>query len=198
MKRTLTSQGKPFTFSSQNQKKVAEIIARYPTTRQASAILPLLDLAQRQAEGWLPQEAIEHVADILKISMLRAYEIATFYTMFNLSPRGKYLLQVCTTTPCQLVGSDDILKVCHQTADVEQGEVSKDGLFTVLEVECLGACVNAPVVQINDDYFEDLNAERMVDILNDLKLGKQVKPGSTRGRQCSAPFKSSPQKKEDL
>ncbi|AIL13343.1 hypothetical protein IM40_07280 [Candidatus Paracaedimonas acanthamoebae] len=198
MKRTLTSQGKPFTFSPKNQKKVTEIISQYPVTRQASAILPLLDLAQRQAEGWLPQEAIEHVAELLKISPIRAYEIATFYTMFNLSPRGKYLLQVCTTTPCQLVGSDEILQACNQTADVEQGEISKDGLFTVFEVECLGACVNAPVVQINDDYFEDLNAERMLNILNDLKLGKQVKPGSTIGRQCSAAYEGPHHEKEDV
>jgi len=197
VKRTLTSQGKPFTFSSQNQKKVSEIIAQYPVTRQASAILPLLDLAQRQAEGWLPQEAIEHVAELLKISPIRAYEIATFYTMFNLSPRGKYLLQVCTTTSCQLVGSGEILKACNKTADVIQGETSKDGLFTVVEVECLGACVNAPVVQINDDYFEDLNAERMLNILNDLKLGKQIKPGSTIGRQCSAPYEDPHHEKED-
>jgi NADH-quinone oxidoreductase E subunit len=197
VKRTLTSQGKPFTFSFQNQKKAAEILARYPATRQASAILPLLDLAQRQAEGWLPQEAIEHVAELLKISSIRAYEIATFYTMFNLSPRGKYLLQVCTTTPCQLGGSDEILKTCNKMTDVDQGKTSEDGLFTVLEVECLGACVNAPVVQINDDYFEDLNAERMLTILNDLKLGKHVKPGSTIGRQCSAPYNDSHQEKEE-
>ncbi|OJX09486.1 MAG: hypothetical protein BGO77_06135 [Caedibacter sp. 37-49] len=187
MKRTLTSQGKPFIFSSKNQKRTAEIIAQYPQDRQASAILPLLDLAQRQAEGWLPKEAIEHVADVLKIPQMRAYEVATFYTMFNLSPRGKYLLQVCTTTPCQLAGSDDILKTCNKIAAVPQGETSKDGLFTVLEVECLGACVNGPIVQINDDYFEDLNAERMATILNDLTLGKQVKPGSVIGRQSSAP-----------
>lgn len=196
MKRTLTPQGKPFIFSSKNQKKVAEIISQYPTTRQASAILPLLDLAQRQAEGWLPQEAIEHVAELLKISSIRAYEIATFYTMFNLSPRGKYLLQVCTTTPCQLVGSDEILKACHKIADVKQGETSQDNLFTVVEVECLGACVNAPVVQINDDYFEDLNAERMLNILNELKLGNKVASGSTIGRHGSAPYEDSPQEKE--
>jgi len=187
VKRTLTSQGKPFTFSSQNQKKVSEIIAQYPVTRQASAILPLLDLAQRQAEGWLPQEAIEHVAELLKISPIRAYEIATFYTMFNLSPRGKYLLQVCTTTSCQLVGSGEILKACNKTADVIQGETSKDGLFTVVEVECLGACVNAPVVQINDDYFEDLNEENFTKLLDDLAAGKEVKVGPQNGRLNSMP-----------
>lgn len=198
MKRTLTSQGKPFAFSPHNQKKAEEIIARYPMTRQASAILPLLDLAQRQTEGWLPREAIEYVAEFLKISPIRAYEIATFYTMFNLSPRGKYLLQVCTTTPCQLAGSNQILEVCNKIANVTQGETSKDGLFTVVEVECLGACVNAPVVQINDDYFEDLNAERMLNILNDLKLEKQIKPGSTIGRQCSAPYKGSHPEKEEV
>ncbi len=188
MKRTLTSQDKPFIFLPHNQKKAEEIIARYPETRQASAILPLLDLAQRQAEGWLPREAIEYVADLLKISPIRAYEVATFYTMFNLSPRGKYLLQVCTTTPCQLAGSNQVLDVCNKIANVPQGKTSDDGIFTVVEVECLGACVNGPVVQINDDYFEDLNAERMTNILNKLKLGKDVKPGSTISRQCSAPL----------
>ncbi len=183
MKKQLTSQGKPFNFTRENLQKAEILIARYPQGRQASALVPLLDLAQRQTSGWLPREAIEYVADYLKLSFMQAYEVATFYSMFNLSPVGKYFIQVCTTTSCQLRGAQDILKICHDF--MQQG--NEDNLFSVCEVECLAACVNAPMVQINDDYYEDLDATRMTEILLALKAGKKVNPGSQVGRQGSAP-----------
>ena len=183
MKKQLTSQGKPFNFTRENLQKAEILIARYPQGRQASALVPLLDLAQRQASGWLPREAIEYVADYLKLSFMQVYEVATFYSMFNLSPVGKYFIQVCTTTSCQLRGAQDILKICHDF--IQQG--NEDNLFSVCEVECLAACVNAPMVQINDDYYEDLDTVRMTDILLALKAGKKVSPGSQIGRQGSAP-----------
>ena len=183
MKKQLTSQGKPFNFTRENLQKAEILIARYPQGRQASALVPLLDLAQRQTSGWLPREAIEYVADYLKLSFMQAYEVATFYSMFNLSPVGKYFIQVCTTTSCQLRGAQDILKICHDF--MQQG--NEDNLFSVCEVECLAACVNAPMVQINDDYYEDLDATRMTEILLALKAGQKVNPGSQVGRQGSAP-----------
>jgi len=182
VKKQLTSQGKPFNFTRENLQKAEILIARYPQGRQASALVPLLDLAQRQASGWLPREAIEYVADYLKLSFMQVYEVATFYSMFNLSPVGKYFIQVCTTTSCQLRGAQDILKICHDF--IQQG--NEDNLFSVCEVECLAACVNAPMVQINDDYYEDLDAARMTEILLALKAGKKVNPGSQIGRQGSA------------
>lgn len=187
MKKQLTSQGKPFNFTRENLQKAEILIARYPQGRQASTLVPLLDLAQRQASGWLPREAIEYVADYLKLSFMQVYEVATFYSMFNLSPVGKYFIQVCTTTSCQLRGAQDILKICHDF--IQQG--NEDNLFSVCEVECLAACVNAPMVQINDDYYEDLDAARMIEILLALKAGKKVNPGSQVGRQGSAPERGS-------
>lgn len=183
MKKQLMSQGKPFNFTRENLQKAEVLIARYPQGHQASALVPLLDLAQRQTSGWLPREAIEYVADYLKLSFMQAYEVATFYSMFNLSPVGKYFIQVCTTTSCQLRGAQDILKICHDF--IQQG--NEDNLFSVCEVECLAACVNAPMVQINDDYYEDLDTVRMTEILLALKAGKKVSPGSQIGRQGSAP-----------
>jgi NADH-quinone oxidoreductase subunit E len=162
----------PFDFTPENQKKVEGIIQKYPTGHQASAILPLLDLAQRQCGGWLPQSAIEAVAQRLKMPFIRAYEVATFYTMFNLKPVGKYHIQLCRTIPCWLRGSAEIQSVCESHLGIEPGHVTPDGKFSLIGVECLGACVNAPVVQINDDYYEDLTPEMMKGILQDLATGK--------------------------
>lgn len=165
---------KPFAFTPENRQAVEGILQKYPEGRQASAILPLLDLAQRQCGGWLPKSAIEAVAHQLKMPLIRTYEVATFYTMFNLKPVGKHHIQLCRTTPCWLRGSAEIQSVCESHLGIKSGEVTSDGKFSLQEVECLGACVNAPVVQINDDYFEDLSPESMKDILQNLAIGKPV------------------------
>ena len=149
--------------------------------------MPLLDIAQRQAGGWLPREAMESVADMLEVPHIRAYEIATFYTMYNLEPVGEHLVQVCTTTPCWLRGSSDIVSVCEKVLGISVGETSPDRKFTLREVECLGACVNAPMLQIGADYFEDLDVAATEKLLDDLRAGKRIKPGPQTGRQTSAP-----------
>ncbi len=176
-----------FSFSPENDSRAKAIVARYPEGRQASATIALLDLAQRQNGGWLSGDAIEYVADYLDIAPIRVHEVATFYSMFNLKPVGKYFIQVCRTTPCWLCGSDDLTKLCRDKLGIGKGETTEDGLFTLVEVECLGACANAPMVQINDDYYEDLTAERLSEILDALKAGREVEIGSQTGRQSSAP-----------
>jgi NADH-quinone oxidoreductase E subunit len=167
-----------FEFDAEHMAKAKELIANYPPGRQASAVIGLLDLAQRQF-GWLPRAAMDEVARLLDMAPIRVYEIATFYTMFQLRPKGRYLLQVCTTTPCWLRGSDAIMKACEHAADGET--------FSVQEVECLGACVNAPVVQINDDFYEDLDEASLKKVLDALKRGETPKPGPQVDRQTSAP-----------
>lgn len=181
-------QPKTFAFSPENLEKANTLIARYPQGRQASALIPLLDLAQRQHQGWLPKAAIETVANMLSMPPMRALEVATFYTMFNLEPVGKHLVQVCTTTPCWLRGSDDLVKVCQTQLGIENNETTPDGLFTLKEVECLGACANAPMVQINDDYYEDLDADAFEALLDALEGGGSLKPGSVKGRTASEPM----------
>lgn len=176
-----------FSFSPENDSRAKAIVARYPEGRQASATIALLDLAQRQNGGWLSGAAIEYVADYLDVAPIRVHEVATFYSMFNLKPIGKYFIQVCRTTPCWLCGSDDLTKLCRDKLGIGKGETTEDGLFTLVEVECLGACANAPMVQINDDYYEDLTAERLSEILDALKAGREVEIGSQTGRQSSAP-----------
>jgi NADH-quinone oxidoreductase E subunit len=176
-----------FQFNTENQKKVQEILAKYPEDRKKSAVMPLLDLAQRQNNNWISREAIECISKIIDLPEIRVYEVATFYTMYNLKPVGKYLLQFCKTTPCMLRGIDKIIKDCEEKLGIEMDETTLDGVFTLKAVECLGACVNAPVVQINDDFAEDLNSENFLTILDDLKSGKEFKVGSQVGRQCSAP-----------
>ena len=174
---------KSFSFSNENQLRAGKIIARYPQGRAASALLPLLDLAQRQNDDWLPKAAIRYVANFLNVPETRAFEVATFYSMFRLTPRGKFLIQVCRTTPCWLRGSDTILDACTKCLEIMVGETTKDDLFTLVEVECLGACVNAPVVQINDNYYEDLTHEKLVSIIEDLKGGKEPMAGSQAPNQ---------------
>lgn len=165
-----------FTFSPKNQDVVIEILKKYPAGRQASAILPLLDLAQRQSGGWLPRSAIETVAQLIKMPFIRALEVATFYTMFNLKPVGQHHIQLCRTTPCWLRGGAEIQSICESHLGIKPGEVTNDGKFSLMEVECIGACINAPVVQINDDYFENLNPESMKGILQSLATGKTIPP----------------------
>ncbi len=183
-----------FVFDEDSEAAVVAAIANYPPGKQASAVMPLLDIAQRQmgrqtGSAWVPVAAMDAVAKRLGIAPVRVYEIATFYLMYNTAPVGTFHLQVCTTTPCWLRGSDDIVAACKKTAGIEGfGETSADGLFTMTEVECLGACVNAPILQINDDYYEDLDAERTETLLGRLKAGGALPPaGSTKGRHASAP-----------
>ncbi|MCX7361411.1 MAG: NADH-quinone oxidoreductase subunit NuoE [Alphaproteobacteria bacterium] len=167
-----------FAFTPESLAKARELMAQYPPGRQASAVIGVLDIAQRQ-QGWLPRVAMNEVAKLLDMAPIRVYEIATFYTMFQLKPRGKYLLQVCTTTPCWLRGSEAVMKACQEAAD---GKV-----FSVQEVECLGACVNAPVVQINDDFYEDLDETSVRNVLQAFRRGETPKPGPQIARQTSAP-----------
>jgi NADH-quinone oxidoreductase E subunit len=157
-----------FTFTPENLKKAQSIIAKYPVGRQASAMLPLLDMAQRQCGGWLPRSAIEAVASLLQVPPMRAYEVASFYTMFNLKPVGKYHIQVCRTTPCWLRGAAEIKEACEHHLGISCGGVTPDGLFSLTEVECLGACVHAPMAQINDDYHENLTPESVKKLINSM------------------------------
>ncbi len=180
--------GKPFAFSADNRALAEKIMAKYPVGRQQSAVMPLLDLAQRQNDNWLSREALAHVAEILDMALIRVYEVATFYTMYNLAPVGRHLVQVCTTTPCWLRGSDDVVAACKSALGVELGGTTPDGQFTVREVECLGACVNAPMAQIGDDYYEDLDAKSMTALIEALKRGETPKPGPQTARQTSAPI----------
>lgn len=188
-----------FQFTAENLKKVSDFIAKYPHGRQASAVLPLLDLAQRQCGGWLPQPAIEEVARLLNMPSIRVYEVASFYTMFNLKPVGKYHLQLCGTTPCWLRGAGDLKSHCEQKWGMKEGHVSSNGQFSLMEVECLGACVNAPVIQINDDFYEDLTPDLLEQILQKLQKDEPCQPGSQIGRHTSAPegyLKDEPQPKK--
>ncbi len=186
VRRLDSAQPKTFRFNAGNARWAKAQIKKYPSGKQASAVIPLLWRAQEQHGGWLPEPAIRHVADILEMAEIRVLEVATFYTMFNLSPVGKYYVQLCGTTPCMLRGAQELKEVCARVIG-PQGQVTGDGLFSWLEVECLGACVNAPMVQINKDYYEDLTAENFEKILMDLKAGKEVAPGPQVDRQFSCP-----------
>ena len=174
-----------FEWSETNFLKVKKIIEKYPSGRKQSAVIPLLDLAQRQNKGWLNKKALEKVAETLSMSFIRVLEVATFYSMFNLKPIGKNYIQICRTTPCWLRGSDKLLNIAKEVTGCSLGETSKDKKFTVVEVECLGACCNAPMVQINDDYFEDLNEDNFKRLLINLKDDKEISKGSQIGRLSS-------------
>jgi NADH-quinone oxidoreductase subunit E len=179
--------GTAFEFTPENIEKAKAFIAKYPDGRQQSAVMPLLDLAQRQNDNWLSREALEYIGKFLDVPYMRVLEVATFYTMYNLKPVGKYFLQLCRTTPCWLRGSDNLEAVCKKKLGISNGETSEDGMFTLLEVECLGACVNAPVVQINDDFYEDLNAENFEALLDKLAKGEVPPKGPQVDRINSAP-----------
>ena len=176
-----------FEFTPQNAAQAKAVIARYPDGRQQSAVMPLFDMAQRQNGGWLPQAAIEYVADFLDMPRIRAQEVATFYTMYYLKPVGKHVVGVCTTTPCWLRGSDAVLAACRDTLGIDVGATTEEGLFTLTEVECLGACCNAPMMQIGDAYYEDLDADSTRRVLETLKRGEVPDPGSQTGRRSSEP-----------
>lgn len=182
-----------FAFDAESEAKIATILKRYPEGKQASAVIPLLYVAQRQMgrltqSAWVPRVAMDVIAARLSMPPIRVYEVATFYFMFNMKPIGRHHLQLCGTTPCMLRGSDDVLRACKDAGGLKGvGDTSADGLFTLTEVECLGACVNAPILQIDDDYYEDLDYESTVKLLEAFKRGERPKPGSAIGRQASAP-----------
>ncbi|MGD9541688.1 NADH-quinone oxidoreductase subunit NuoE [Methylocystis sp.] len=186
VRRLAEDQPASFEFTPENRAWLDRQIAKYPDGRQASMVVPALWQAQKQNDNWLPQAAIEKVADALGMAKIRVLEIATFYSMFNLAPVGKYFIQLCGTTPCMLAGSDEIIDVLQRRVG-PQRRVTDDGLFSWLEVECLGACCNAPMVQINDDYYEDLTAENFEKLLDNLAAGRPVKTGSQIGRVSSEP-----------
>jgi len=182
-----------FAFDAESEAKIATILKRYPEGKQASAVIPLLYVAQRQMgrltqSAWVPRVAMDVIAARLSMPPIRVYEVATFYLMFNMKPIGRHHLQLCGTTPCMLRGSEDVLRACKDAGGLKGvGDTSADGLFTLTEVECLGACVNAPILQIDDDYYEDLDYESAVKLLEAFKRGERPKPGSAIGRQASAP-----------
>ena len=176
-----------FEWSEENFSKVKTIIDKYPSGKQQSAVIPVLDLAQRQNKGWLTKNIIEKVAETLSMSFIRVMEVASFYSMFNLEPVGKNFIQICRTTPCWLRGSDKLLEVAKNVTGCNLGETSKDDKFTLVEVECLGACCNAPMIQINDDYYEDLTEENFKRLLLKLKDNEKISTGSQIGRQSSEP-----------
>ncbi|OCT76633.1 NADH dehydrogenase [ubiquinone] flavoprotein 2, mitochondrial [Xenopus laevis] len=175
-----------FEFTAENYKRIEAIIGNYPEGHKSGAVIPVLDLAQRQ-HGWLPISAMNKVAEVLEMPAMRVYEVATFYTMFNRQPVGKYHIQICTTTPCMLCDSDSILEAIVKKLGIHAGETTSDKLFTLTEVECLGACVNAPMVQINDNYYEDLKPNDIENIIDDLKAGKVPTPGPRNGRFSCEP-----------
>ena len=183
-------QPKDFKFSEENLKKAEDILKKYPKKNKKSAVMPLLYLAQKQNKNWIPLAAMKYIANYLSMPYISVYEVATFYSMYNLAPVGKHFVQVCTTTPCLLRGADKIVKLCKEKISSNENEISKNGNCSWMEVECLGACVSAPMVQINNDYYEDLDEESTKEILNSLINDRPIKPGSFRGRKNTAPEKS--------
>lgn len=174
-----------FAFTEENEAEIVKILAKYPEDKKASAVMPLLDLAQRQHQNWIPMKAIEEIANRLDMAEIRVLEVASFYTMYNLKPVGEFFLQACTTTPCMLRGSDDMMRCIKDRYNIASGETSDCGRFTLLEVECLGACVNAPILQVNDDFYEDLDYETTGKLLDSLEAGTPLPVGSVKGRQGS-------------
>jgi len=183
--RIASDQPKSFKFTAENEKEIKRIITKYPKGRQASAVMPLLDLAQRQHDNWIPMAAIEAIAVRLDMAEIRVLEVATFYTMFNLKPVGKYFLQACTTTPCWLRGSDEMMRCIKDRYGIASGQTSDCGRFSLLEVECLGACVNAPILQVNDDFYEDLDYQTTGALLDSLEADAPLPVGSVVGRSGS-------------
>ena len=187
IKKISKEQPENFNFNNDNLKLAKKIIKNYPDGKQQSAVMPLLYIAQKQNDNWIPLSAMKYIAKFLNIPYIKVYEVATFYTMYNLSPVGKFFVQVCTTTPCMIRGSNEIIKVCKNKISEKQNVLSIDKNCSWMEVECLGACVNAPMMQINNDYYEDLNKEKAEIIINQILKGKKPKPGSYRGRKNSEP-----------
>ncbi len=187
LKKIAKDQPENFEFDDKNIKSAEKIIANYPKGKQQSAVMALLYIAQKQNDNWIPLAAMKYIAKFLEMPYIKVYEVATFYSMYNLAPVGKYFFQVCTTTPCMLRGAYDLVDVCKKRISKNEGNISKDGKASWLEVECLGACVNAPMIQINEDYFEDLNPEKLEKIIDQIKQNKILKPGSYSGRINTEP-----------
>ena len=190
LKKIHDKQPKEFKFSDENLKQAVLILKKYPEKNKKSAVMPFLYLAQKQNKNWIPLAAMKYIANYLSMPYISVYEVATFYTMYNLAPVGKHFVQVCTTTPCLLRGADKIVNLCKEKISLKENEISKNGNCSWTEVECLGACVNAPMVQINEDYYEDLDERSTKKILDALINDKPIKTGSFRGRKNTAPEKS--------
>ena len=189
LKKVCSDQPNEYKFSTENIQKVEDILKKYPKTNKKSAVMPLLYLAQKQNKNWIPLAAIKYIAKYLSMPYISVYEVATFYTMYNLTPVGKHFVQVCTTTPCLIRGADKIVKICKEKISPNENEISKYGSCSWVEVECLGACVSAPMMQINDNYYEDLDERNTREILESLIKDKPLTPGSYRGRKNTAPEK---------
>ncbi len=187
LKKISKKQPDVFEFNEQNLKAVEKAISNYPKNKQKSAVMPLLYIAQKQNDNWIPLAAIKLIAKTLNMPYIKVYEVATFYTMYNLAPVGEYFFQVCTTTPCMIRGAYKLVDVCKRRIAQNESEISKDGKYSWLEVECLGACVNAPLVQINEDYFEDLDSEKLEKIIEKISNNEKPNPGSYKGRLSSEP-----------
>ena len=187
IKKISKNQPDNFEFNSKNIEIAKKIIANYPEGKQQSAVMALLYLAQRQNNNWIPLSAMKYIARYLAMPYIKVYEVATFYSMYNLAPVGDYFFQVCTTTPCMLRGAYKLVDVCKKKISENENEISKDGKISCMEVECLGACVNAPMLQINDDYFEDLDEIKFEKIIDNIKQDLKIKPGSYKGRKSSEP-----------
>jgi NADH-quinone oxidoreductase subunit E len=190
LKKIHDEQPKEFKFSDKNLEQAELILKKYPEKNKKSAVMPFLYLAQKQNKNWIPLAAMKYIANYLAMPYISVYEVATFYTMYNLAPVGKHFVQVCTTTPCLLRGADKIVNLCKEKISSKENEISKNGNCSWMEVECLGACVNAPMVQINEDYYEDLDERSTRKILDALINDKPIRPGSFRGRKNTAPEKS--------
>ena len=189
LKKVHDVQPKEFKFTEENLNKVEEILKRYPDKNKKSAVMPFLYLAQKQNNNWIPLAAMKYIANYLSMPYISVYEVATFYTMYNLAPVGKYFVQICTTSPCLIRGADKLVKICKDKISPNENEISKKGSCSWMEVECLGACVNGPMMQINNDYYEDLDEKNTKEILESLIKDKPLKPGSYRGRKNTAPEK---------
>ncbi len=187
MKKISKEQPNKFEFNSENLEIANKIVLNYPKKRQQSAVMPLLYLAQKQNQNWIPLAAIKFIAKFLSMPYIKVYEVATFYTMYNLAPVGEYFFQVCTTTPCMLRGAYKLVDVCKKKISKNESKVSKDGKSSWMEVECLGACVNAPMIQINDNYFEDLDPQKLEKIIDQINNNQKPAPGSYRGRLSAEP-----------
>ena len=187
LRRPAKDQPKSFEFNPSSLDAANIIVAKYPEGKQQSAVMSLLYLAQKQNDNWIPLAAMKYLAKFLNIPYIRVYEVASFYSMYNLSPVGKYFFQICTTTPCMIRGAYDIVKVCKDKISHKENELSKDKTCSWTEVECLGACINATMIQINNDYFEDLYSKKFEKIINQINNGENPKPGSYRGRKNSEP-----------
>ena len=187
LKKVHDNQPKEFKFSKENLKKAEEILKKYPNENKKSAVMPFLYLAQKQNDNWIPLSAMKYIAKYLSMPYISVYEVATFYTMYNLAPVGKHFVQVCTTTPCLIRGADKIVKLCKEKISPNENVISKKGNCSWMEVECLGACVNAPMIQINNDYFEDLDPKKLEKIIDQVINNQKPIPGSYRGRLNTEP-----------